>query len=188
MTPTTHPRDFALAAALVLTVSGGLSAAEQSDAQKIARAMSAGPPAISAEAKIVDVDGRVLREGANGWVCRPGVIPGDDHPMCNDHVWSAFMEAMAAGEPVEAEEMGISYMLQGDMHVNNADPTDQQRDPGEVWVEEGPHLMIFVPDKALLRGLPTDPYAGGPYVMWKDTPYAHVMVPTDRVPNRRPAP
>jgi len=24
---------------------------------------------------------------------------------------------------------------------------------------------------------PTDPKSGGPWVMWKGTPYAHVMVP-----------
>jgi hypothetical protein len=74
------------------------------------------------------------------------------------------------------------------MNVNNADPTDREQDPGEVWGEEGPHVMIFVPDTALLDGLPSAPYAGGPYVMWKDTPYAHVMVPTDHTPNRRPTP
>jgi len=28
-----------------------------------------------------------------------------------------------------------------------------------------------------LEGLTDDPYAGGPYVMWKDTPYAHIMIP-----------
>lgn len=182
------PRCALTAGALALAATGGLSVAQETDEQKIARAMSAAPPAISAEAKIVDVDGRVLREGDNGWVCQPGVMPGDDHPLCNDAVWTAFMQAFAAGEPVKAERMGISYMLQGDMKVNNADPTDREQDPGEVWVEEGPHLMIFVPDASLLEGLPSDPYAGGPYVMWKDTPYAHVMVPTDRVPNRPPTP
>jgi hypothetical protein len=25
----------------------------------------------------------------------------------------------------------------------------------------------------------TDPWNGGPYVMWKGTPYAHIMVPVD---------
>jgi hypothetical protein len=44
-------------------------------------------------------------------------------------------------------------------------------------VVEGPHLMLIVPDPALLEGIPTDFNSGGPYVMWKGTPYAHVMVP-----------
>ena len=160
----------------------------QTDAGKIDRAMRAAPPSVSARATIVDVDGRVLRDGDNGWVCQPGVMPGDDHPMCNDAAWVAFMRAVAAGEPVDARVLGISYMLQGDMDVNNADPSDREQDPGEVWVQEGPHLMIYVPDTALLDGLPTDPYAGGPYVMWHGTPYAHVMVPVDAVANVRPAP
>ena len=37
--------------------------------------------------------------------------------------------------------------------------------------------MLLVPDSKLLDGVPTDPHAGGPFVMWKGTPYAHVMVP-----------
>lgn len=49
--------------------------------------------------------------------------------------------------------------------------------PDNQWVRTGPHLMVIVPDKALLEGIPTDPRAGGPYVMWKDTPFAHVMIP-----------
>ena len=28
------------------------------------------------------------------------------------------------------------------------------------------------------RILPTDPHSGGPWVMWRGTPYAHLMVPT----------
>lgn len=38
--------------------------------------------------------------------------------------------------------------------------------------------MIVVSDQELLEGLPTDPENGGPWVMWKDTPYAHIMIPT----------
>ncbi|EOK5967445.1 hypothetical protein ACM6XU_001918 [Vibrio parahaemolyticus] len=45
------------------------------------------------------------------------------------------------------------------------------------WIVEGPHLMIITPDQALLDSLPTDPSYGGPYVMWKGTPYAHIMIP-----------
>ncbi len=35
--------------------------------------------------------------------------------------------------------------------------------------------MIVVPDRAMLEGMSTDP--NDPvYVMWKHTPYAHIMV------------
>jgi hypothetical protein len=36
--------------------------------------------------------------------------------------------------------------------------------------------MILAPAE-LLELFPTDPNNGGPYVMWKGTPYAHLMVP-----------
>jgi hypothetical protein len=38
--------------------------------------------------------------------------------------------------------------------------------------------MLIVP-KELLEGMNDDPSTGGPYVMWKDTDYAHVMIPVD---------
>jgi len=41
---------------------------------------------------------------------------------------------------------------------------------------EGGHLMILAPAE-LLEAFPSDPNNGGPYVMWKGTPYAHLMVP-----------
>jgi hypothetical protein len=37
--------------------------------------------------------------------------------------------------------------------------------------------MIAVPDLKSLDGLSTDPKNGGPWVMWKGTPYAHIMAP-----------
>ena len=44
-------------------------------------------------------------------------------------------------------------------------------------MQEGPHLMVIFPDPKMLEGISDDPNNGGPYVMWKGTPYAHVMVP-----------
>jgi hypothetical protein len=38
--------------------------------------------------------------------------------------------------------------------------------------------MMLVPDPSKLSDMPTDPDNGGPWVMWKDTPYVHVMIPT----------
>ncbi len=38
--------------------------------------------------------------------------------------------------------------------------------------------MTLAPDAAMLDSLTTDPNAGGPYVMWKGTRCAHIMMPT----------
>lgn len=143
----------------------------------IARAMEAAPPRISAHATIVDSTGRVLRQGTNGWTCSPTAGPGSTHPACNDSTWVRLLDAVAHQAPFRTGRLGISYMLAGDDYVNNADPFDTTPGPGEVWVQEGPHLMLVVPDTAMLRGIPDDPHNGGPYVMWRGTPYVHVMVP-----------
>jgi len=39
--------------------------------------------------------------------------------------------------------------------------------------------MMIVPDKSLLEGMTTDHLNGGPWVMWANTPYAHIMIPID---------
>jgi len=143
---------------------------------KIARAMEAAPAFITKDAKIVDADGTLLRAGTNGWTCMPA-MPGGAYPMCNDEVWSKLLMTFGSKDVYKPERVGISYMLAGDDNVNNNDPFDTKPDPGEVWVQEGPHLMILVPDSKALEGLPSDPNIGGPYVMWKGTPYAHIMIP-----------
>lgn len=152
-------------------------AEEESNDTKIARAMSAAPSSISADATIMDVDGTILREGSNGWTCIPGVglIPGDKHPMCNDAVWMAWMKAAGEGAAFTTDVVGYSYMLQGDAMVNNDDPAATDQSEG-TWVQEGPHLMLLLPS-GMLDGVNRDPNAGGPYVMWGDTPLIHVMVP-----------
>ena len=37
--------------------------------------------------------------------------------------------------------------------------------------------MILPMDVSQLDAYPTDWTKGGPWVMWKETPYAHIMVP-----------
>ncbi len=162
---------------LVMLLGGLPVFADESAATKIIRAMSAAPSNVSAGATVTDVDGTVLREGHNGWTCMPGIGPGDDHPMCNDAVWARLMAAAGTGADFRTDRIGISYMLQGDAHVNNDDPADTEQNDGEVWVQEGPHLMVVGP-KEILEGVSSDPYNGGPYVMWGNTPYAHIMIPT----------
>jgi hypothetical protein len=66
-------------------------------------------------------------------------------------------------------------MLAGDSGASNSDP--YATEPTDDWVVGGPHLMIIVPDPSMLEGIPTDPENGGPWVMWKGTPYVHIMVP-----------
>lgn len=178
MTKTLFLSFFVIAFLGVLTPA--IAGEQESNASKIDRAMSAAPSSISVNAKIIDTDGSLLREGANGWVCIPGVplIPGDKHPMCNDAVWMAWLDAAAKNEVFSTDTIGTSYMLAGDALVNNDNPAATDPNDGGMWVQEGPHLMLLLPNKDILKNLPRNPQAGGPYVMWGETPLVHVMVPT----------
>jgi hypothetical protein len=169
---------LATTASLSLLFAGAVMAGETAE-EKIARAMSAAPAAVSAEATIMDTDGSILREGSNGWTCLPDTNPGDHAPMCNDKVWMQLMGMMMGGAEYVPDRIGISYMLQGEPEgsgVSNSNPAHPDPQSADDYVETGPHLMIVVP-KEMLEGITDDPNVGGPYVMWGDTPFAHIMVP-----------
>ena len=103
--------------------------------------------------------------------------------MCLDKAWEAWGAAWMNKKPFKAEAVGIAYMLAGDTGASNIDPYATQKTADNQWVVEGPHL-ILVPDTTQLNALPTDPHNGGPYVMWKGTPYAHIMVPVAERPKQ----
>ncbi|HET9984302.1 MAG TPA: hypothetical protein VFQ38_11970 [Longimicrobiales bacterium] len=172
---------------LGLAVPGALRA--QSDgadrAALIRSALSAAPPSLAERATVVDHGDRVLREGTNGWVCIPDMpdLPNDS-PMCLDAPWREVISAWMNKRPPKAAGLGIGYMLQGDLPVSNIDPFATKPAPGNQWLQEGvPHIMLFLADQSPLEGMSTDPKNGGPWVMWKGTPYAHVMIPTVRRTN-----
>ena len=69
------------------------------------------------------------------------------------------------------------HMLTSDAEGSNTDPTARKATPTNQWHHAGPHMMILYPDPKLLEGLPTQPSAFGPYVMFPGLPIAHVMLP-----------
>ena len=99
--------------------------------------------------------------------------------MCMDGPWMAWANAWGNKTDLSIDRIGISYMLAGDGGASNIDPFATAPTEDNEWTVGGPHMMIITPDPALLDDLPTDPDNGGPFVMWKDTPYAHVMIPVD---------
>ncbi len=142
----------------------------------IASAESAGPASVTANATIKAADGTVLREGSNSYTCYPQ--QETIGPMCNEPIWDALISAMLNKEKFEPKRFSVSYMLAGEgtaIGVSNSDPYATDPKEADDWVKEGPHLMIIVPDRAMLKDLSRDP--NDPvYVMWGDTPYAHIMV------------
>lgn len=146
---------------------------------KIASALSAAPSSISDKATVMDWDDTILRKGTNVWTCLPDKpdTPGND-PMCLDGPWLKVIDGLKNKTEPTYSRVGIGYMLQGDTAVSNSDPYASSPTGPNDWVEDpGPHLMLLVPDEKMLKHIPTDHQNGGPWVMWRDTPYAHVMVP-----------
>ena len=147
----------------------------------IESAMSAAPASISAAATIIDWDFKVIREGSNSWTCLPDRpnTEGND-PWCVTDAWVNFLNAYVNNENPSYTEIGFAYMLQGDTPVSNTDPRATEPTSPDDWVTDlGAHLMILNPDRSLLKNISTDHLNGGPWVMWPDTPYAHIMVPLE---------
>jgi hypothetical protein len=161
------------------SVHGSKSGPKLSKAQKIALAMSAGPAEITKNATLADMTEmsggppKELRAGTNGWVCYAVV----NQPMCLDKEWQKWAAAWMSKSPLQIEGTGIAYMLKGDNGASNTDPYATAATASNEWVVSPAHLMLLLPDAKMLDAYPTDPKNGGPWVMWKGTPYAHIMVP-----------
>ena len=122
--------------------------------------LSAAPVSVSAKATILDWPAKdgdplvVLRQGSNGWNCLPDMpmTKGND-PMCIDQSWMKWVDAYNAHKPPQITTAGIGYMLA----------------PGGGWASNS--------DLKSVDGIPSESSNGGPYVMFKGTPYAHIMAP-----------
>jgi hypothetical protein len=173
------PRTLPLALIFVIpTAVFGQTGATGAEA-RIRLALSAAPESVAAHATVADLDGTILREGSNGWVCMPDdpEVP-NNAPMCLDAPWRGFMDAYMHKRTPSFTGVGFGYMLQGDFPVSNTDPFATAPTADNQWVADaGPHIMMIVSDAAVTEDLPTDPENGGPWVMWKGTPYEHVMIP-----------
>lgn len=170
-------RQVARSVTLVLAMASPVAG---QDALAIRNAMSAAPEAVGKDATIMDGSNRILRPGTNGWMCMPDdpALPNNS-PMCLDGPWVDFIDALMSKREPGLTRIAIGYMLQGDFPVSNTDPYAQAPAADNQWVKNaGPHIMIVLPDAKHLEGISTDPKNGGPWVMWKATPYAHIMIPT----------
>lgn len=161
---------------------------KMTDAEKMTNAMSAAPASIARHATIMDWPDtpngqmRTLRAGTNGWVCYPNspkefVGVAEDDPMCLDKEWQSWAQAWMTKTTPKVDGTGVAYMLRGDTGASNTDPFATKEMADNHWVVSPAHVMVLYADLKMLDGFSTDPNNGGPWVMWKGTPYAHLMVP-----------
>ena len=171
----------ALVFSLCLANAGQTQEAEE----LIKSAGSAGPPALANGATILAMgaDGQMetLREGTNGYWCMPDdpSTPSAD-PMCGDANAMGWAMAWIGKTEPPKDKVGLIYMLAGGSDASNTDPHATAETNENNWVTTGPHIMIMNATH-LMDGYPTseDPDTTMPYVMWADTPYAHLMVPVE---------
>jgi hypothetical protein len=74
-------------------------------------------------------------------------------------------------------------MLKGDKGASNTDPYATKPTADNQWVVS---IMILSTDVRQLDAYPTAWTKGGPWVMWKRTPYVHIMVPTTSMAKSAP--
>jgi len=154
-----------------------------SDADYIAKVMTAAPASVMKGATIVQVrkNGtmRTIRAGTNGFTC---MMVDTGTPGCADKNAMAWMRALmthAAPPP----SVGFMYMLGGDTGASNTDPFATAKTASNHWVKTGPHVMIVGPSaKTMGYPMTADPDPTKPYVMWPHTPYAHLMIPVSVQP------
>jgi hypothetical protein len=152
------------------------------DEGMIQSATAAAPEAVSKDAKVIAMNDkmemRTLREGTNGWTCMPDnpMSPGTD-PMCLDKNGVEWVMAWMAKKDPPKDKLGVGYMLMGGSDASNDDPFAQKPKEGQAWVDTGPHLMVLnIGDK--FAGYPMNHNnTKAPYVMYPNTPYAHLMIP-----------
>jgi hypothetical protein len=182
-----HRTTTVVGLALLLTTVAGQAVAQKkvTKAHKIANAMAAAPSTVSKDATIMDwpaaqgAQMTTLRAGTNGWTCFPDFpsTKGND-PMCVDDQWMGFMSAMMAKTAPKVSHAGIGYMTApGGAYGSNIDPFAEKATPDNQWGYDPPHVMLLVTDASALEGIPSTRQNGMPWVMWKGTPYAHIMVP-----------
>ena len=150
---------------------------------------SAAPSFIGDHATVIGASGKVLREGTNGWRCEPFMQmpkggfknPHETAAACSDKNAVAWADAYKANTTPELKADGWIWMIHGDLGVDNFKPyTDGQKDAGHKhFIESGAHIMLMPKDPSSLEGQTTDFTSGSPYVMFKGTPYVHLMIPLE---------
>jgi len=147
-------------------------------------AVQGAPERISDQASVVRIEpgGKtsILRKGSNGFTC--ALFPDASlAPVCADEQGWGWLTAALSNKPKPPNtQPGIAYMAKGGLHYELPDgKMVMAASPQTKEVEEPAHWMILWPLDPAKTGLPTRPNAGGSYVMFEGTPFAHLMVYQD---------
>jgi len=165
----------------LLAAAGTAQTSDVSAEDLMQRLEGVAPAAVLENATLLHIgeDGetQTVKEGSNGWTC---MYPGGD-PMCADAEAVKWAQAYM-GQENPPDTLGFVYMLLGDEGASNVDPYAEGETADNAWVQTGPHVMVVGSGaQPLLESYPKEVPDGAaqPWVMWPDTPYAHLMVPVE---------
>ena len=160
------------------------AAPTQAQAEFIKAAEEGAPARISSKAAIARLEpsGKLtpVRPGGNGFTCT--LIPDESTaPVCADEPGLRWFVAAVSKQPrPPASQTGVAYMAKGGTHYEMPDgQIVMNKSAGTKDVKEPPHWMLLTPLDPAATGIPTRPNAGGSYIMFAGTPYAHLMVYQD---------
>ena len=155
-----------------------------SEKDQTALALSAAPAGVAKDAGVMiyGADGKLteVRKSNNGFVCIPTVLnlPKPD-PMCMDAAGHQWLTDISNNAPKPSNTVpGIIYMARGGSHFEKGGKVVMSGEGAKV-VEEPPHWMVMWPFDPAASQLPTIPNASGVYIMFEDSPYAHLMIYQD---------
>src|SRR5215208_1295046 len=155
-----------------------------SEKDQTALALSAAPAHIAKEAGVMiyGTDGALTetKKSSNGFTCIPTVmnLPEPD-PMCMDAAAHQWLTDIMNNAPKPTNTVpGIAYMARGGSHFEKNGKVVMAGEGAKV-VKEPPHWMVMWRFDAATTKLPTMPNRAGVYIMFEDTPYAHLMVYQD---------
>jgi hypothetical protein len=147
-------------------------------------AVQGAPERISGQAAVVRIEpgGKTstLRQGSNGFTC--GLFPDASlAPVCADQEGWGWLTAALSQKPKPPNaQPGVAYMAKGGVHYEMPDgKMVMAASPETKEVKEPAHWMILWPLDPAKTGLPAKPNAGGAYVMFEGTPFAHLMIYQD---------
>ena len=158
-----------------------------SEKDQTALALSAAPTRVSKHAGVMiyGVDGKLteVRKSGNGFVCIPTVMNlPDPDPMCMDAAGYQWLTDITSNAPKPSNTVpGIVYMARGGSHFEKDGKVVMSGEGAKV-VKEPPHWMVMWPFEPAASQLPTIPNSSGVYIMFQDSPYAHLMIYQD--PNK----
>ena len=157
-----------------------------SEKDQTALALSAAPSRVSKDAGVMiyGADGKLteVRKSSNGFVCVPTDMNlPDPDPMCMDAAGLQWLTDISNNAPKPSNTVpGIAYMARGGSHYEKDGKVVMSAEGAKV-VKEPPHWMVMWPFDPSSQ-LPTIPNGSGVYIMFQDSPYAHLMIYQD--PNK----